>query len=393
MARERIELNGHDESLLFEGGSVPGLARAKACVSPAGRLRTNGSADPSTYNSRDALDSEERRPAERDDLASRAIDLRDDEEEAQFLRTQKRIPVRRGPIPKKTAGWIKTGLIVAVLTAFAGGVGYAASAYLSHASRFRIESSDNIQVTGVNNASRAQVMEVARQDILALNIFSVSLEDCRKKLEQIPWVESARVMRLLPNHIIVSITERTPVAFVQIGSKIHLIDSGGVLMGLPANRQSKYSFPVIHGIAEADPLSSRAAVMKIYNRMVGELSSGEGESEHFMRQLSEVDLSDPEDVKATVNDAGGTVVIHLGASDFLDRYKLFAAHVGEWRQQFKNVESVDLRYEGQIVVNPDGPQAAQPAPPVKPAVVKPAAKPVVTRHPARTRRLRPTKKK
>jgi hypothetical protein len=29
------------------------------------------------------------------------------------------------------------------------------------------------------------------------------------------------------------------------------------------------------------------------------------------------------------------------------------AHIAEWRQQFQNVQSVDLRFEGQVVVNPD----------------------------------------
>jgi cell division protein FtsQ len=394
MARERIELNGHDESFLFEGGSVPSFARAKVPVS-SGRSRSNGSADSSTFDLREGRT----QGADRQDPASRAIDIGDDEEEAQFLRTQKRVPVRRGPIPKKTASWIKTALIVAGIATPVAALGYAASHYGTHASRFYIGSSDNIEVTGVSNASRAQVMEVARQDVIALNVFKVSLDDCREKLEQIPWVESATVMRLLPNRIVISITERRPVAFVQIGSKIHLIDAGGVVMGLPANRQTKYSFPVIHGIADADPLSSRAAVMKIYNRMAGELSSGEGESAQFMRQVSEVDLSDPEDVKATVNDAGGTVVIHLGMSDFLERYKLFAAHIGEWRQQYKDVESVDLRWEGQIVVNPDTPRTMRLAPPpaikpdaVKP-VAKPAAKPGVSRRRDKARRARPAKKK
>jgi cell division protein FtsQ len=392
MARERIELNGHGESFLFEGGSASGIARAKAPVSP-GRSRSNG-AESLTFDLRDARSADARTPAvDREDPAARAIDLGDDEEEAQFLRTQKRIPVRRGPIPKKTASWIKTALIVAGIATLGAALGYAVSHYGTHASRFHIDSSDNIEVTGVSNASRAQVMEVARQDVIARNIFSVSLDDRRQKLEQIPWVESATVMRLLPNRIVIAITERTPVAFVQIGSKIHLIDAGGVLMGLPANRQAKYSFPVIHGIADADPLSSRAAVMKIYNRMAGELNSGEGENAQFMRQVSEVDLSDPEDVKATVNDAGGTVVIHLGASDFLERYKLFAAHIGEWRKQYKDVESVDLRWEGQIVVNPDAPHLQPASPPaVKPAV-QPAAKPVVARHRDKARRPRPTKKK
>jgi cell division protein FtsQ len=360
-------------------------------VSP-GRSRIGGNTDSPAFDLR------ERRTqtAEREDPASHAIDLGDDEEEAQFLRTQKRIPVRRGPIPKKTAGWIKTALVVAGIAVPVAGLGYVGYQYGTHASRFHINSSDNIEVTGVTNASLAQVMRVARENIIARNVFSISLDDRRKELEQIPWVESAKVMRLLPNRIAISITERTPVAFVQIGSKIHLIDAGGMVMELPANRQSKYSFPVIHGIAETDSLSARAATMKIYNRMAGDLGSGEGESAQFMRQVSEVDLSDPEDVKATVNDAGGTVVIHLGMSDFVERYKRFAAHIAEWRRQFKNIDSVDLRYEDQIVVNPDATQQTmQPAPPpaVKPPAAKPAEKPVVARHHNKPRRTRPANKK
>ena len=47
------------------------------------------------------------------------------------------------------------------------------------------------------------------------------------------------------------------------------------------------------------------------------------------------------------------MVVHLGKEDFLPRYKLYVSHIAEWRQQFQNVQSVDLRYEGQVVVNPD----------------------------------------
>jgi cell division protein FtsQ len=173
-------------------------------------------------------------------------------------------------------------------------------------------------------------------------------------------------MRLLPNRIAVTIHERMPVAFAQIGSRISLIDANGVVMGLPANRQTKYSFPVIRGITDTEALSSRAAAMKIYNRLVSELGAADGESEasssspNYVKQLSEVDLSDPENVKVTANDPGGTMVVHLGAQDFLPRYKLYVSHIAEWRQQFQNVQSVDLRYEGQVIVNPDKPAEANP---------------------------------
>jgi cell division protein FtsQ len=47
------------------------------------------------------------------------------------------------------------------------------------------------------------------------------------------------------------------------------------------------------------------------------------------------------------------VLVHLGSSDYLNRFKVYVAHLREWRQQFEKLESVDLRYDRQIVVNPD----------------------------------------
>ena len=83
-------------------------------------------------------------------------------------------------------------------------------------------------------------------------------------------------------------------------------------------------------------------------------------------------------LKITANNNGGAVMIHLGAEDFLLRYKLYVTHIAEWKQQFQNLHSIDLRYDGQIIVNPDANQAAPPAAEQTPAppAVKPAAKPV-----------------
>jgi cell division protein FtsQ len=274
-----------------------------------------------------------------------------DDEDVQFLRTEKRVAVRKA-LPKKTVQKLKLAGVILAIAAVVIGTSSTGYSYAMHSWRFRIDSSDAVEISGVKNASRAHVMEVAAADI-GRNIFAVSLEDRKKQLEQIPWVESASVMRLWPNHIGVEITERTPVAFVQIGSRISLIDANGVVMGMPANRQTKYSFPIIIGMTGNEPLSSRAAAMKIYNRLANELDSAGPDGPQYTRQLSEVDLSDPEDVKVTANEGGGALLIHLGGSDFMSHYKLYLDHIGEWRQQFQNLQSVDLRYEGQIVVNPD----------------------------------------
>jgi cell division protein FtsQ len=296
--------------------------------------------------------------AELQGRVSRAIEF-DDDLDTQFLRTEKRVSVRRSALPKKARAQVKLVFSIAVAVLMCCTMAVAAYHYGTTSWRFRIESSDDIEVTGVQNAPRGLVMDVASSDIRHnVNIFAVPLEERRKQLEAIPWVESASVMRLLPNRIAIHIQERTPVAFVQIGPKISLIDAQGVVMGMPATRQTRYSFPVIRGIAETEPLSSRAAAMKIYSRLVRELDS---EGANYSRQLSEVDLSDPENVKVTANDTGGAIMISLGSSEFLSRFKLYVGHVGEWRQQFQNLQSVDLRYEGQIIVNPDATRGAQAA--------------------------------
>jgi cell division protein FtsQ len=281
-------------------------------------------------------------------LDARMLDL-DDEAESPFLRGQKRVPVRRGALPRKTAGRVKLALLLTGIVAVVALVGTTLYQYANQSWRFRLDSSENITISGTDNVSRSQVLDVMASDI-DRNVFFVPLEQRKKQLEQIPWVQSASLMRLLPNRLKIVLKERTPVAFVEMNSHIELIDANGVIMELPANQPTKYSFPVILGISDADPLSTRAARMKIYNQLIAELDSG---GAHYSSNLSDVDLSDPDDVKATVTDPHGAVLVHLGSSNFLGHFKVYVAHVQEWRTQFQKLESVDLRYDHQVIVNPD----------------------------------------
>jgi cell division protein FtsQ len=277
---------------------------------------------------------------------ARLLDL-DADEESPFLRGQKRVSVRRGSLPKRTAARL-TWTALALAIVFLSGIAVASLYHYGERSwRFRVESSDDIEIGGTQNVTRAQVMEVMGGDI-GRNIFFVPLDQRKKQLEQIPWVESASVMRFAPNRLRIEIHERIPVAFARVGSKILLTDSAGTLMELPAKK--KYSFPVIIGMNPGEPASTRSARMKIYNDVISQLDSG---GAHYSQDLSEVDLSDPDEVKVLANNRDGEVLVHLGSSNYLERYKIYVAHVQEWRQQFSKLESVDLRYDRQIIVNPD----------------------------------------
>src|ERR1700737_976014 len=295
---------------------------------------------------------------------ARLLDL-DVEPEPPFLRVQKRVSVRRGSLPRKTVTRL-TWAAVALAVVFLCGVTVAALYHYGERSwRFRIESSDDIDVSGLQNVTHAQVMEVMGGDI-GRNIFFVPLSQRKGQLEQIPCVESASVMRFIPDRLRVEIHERTPVAFARVGSRILLTDAAGTLMELPGKK--KYSFPVIVGMNPREPPSTRAARMKIYNDVVSQLDSG---GARYSQDLSEIDLSDPDDVKVLANNRSGEVLVHLGSSNYLDRYKVYVAHVRDWQQQFDKLESVDLRYDRQIIVNPDL-QATAKQPPLSVAAARKA---------------------
>ena len=305
-------------------------------------------------------------PAREEMDDARLADL-DVAEESPFLRGQKRVSARRSSIPKKTANrllWTSVAVGIVGVLAVIAAVLYE---YGQHSWRFRVDSSDNIEVTGTQNVTKAQIMDVMGVDI-GRNIFFIPLAEQKTQLEQIPWVESASVMRFVPNRLKVEIHERTPVAFARVGAKISLIDAGGTLMELPRNH--KYSFPVILGMNPGEPISTRAPRMKAYNELVGNLDSG---GARYSQDLSEVDLSDLENLKVRVNDPAGDVLVELGSSDYLYRYKIYVSHVQEWRHQFQKLESVNLRYDNQVIVNPDMEGRKPPAPSVAVSPAKMAA--------------------
>jgi cell division protein FtsQ len=262
-------------------------------------------------------------------------------------------------------------LIAVIAVAFAYSF---ARSFLVHDTRFRIEGTSNIQATGLAEVSRAEILPVFGEDI-GRNIFFVPLNERRKQLEQIPWVKSATVMRILPDQIRVSLVERQPVAFVRHGQQIGLVDARGVLLSMPAAMmaQHHYSFPVLTGIDGGDPLSSRKARIDLYQRLLGELDAS---GQHVSDQISEIDLTDPEDARVLMPEQGTDILAHFGQDHFLDRYQRYKSHIAEWRRQYPQLAGVDLRYDQQVVLQmASGTATDQPAASA-PDASESAAKPI-----------------
>ena len=252
--------------------------------------------------------------------------------------------------------------------------------YLERDARFRIAGSSDIQATGLTEVTRADLLPVFGEDI-GRNVFFVPLSERRRALEQIPWIEHATVMRVLPGQIRVSVVERQPVAFTQRGAQIGLVDANGVLLAMAPKTMAErhYSFPVVSGIDPGDSAESRKERMAVYLRLMAELDA---DGKHNSEQISEIDLTDPEDARVLMPEQGSDILAHFGEDHFLDRYQRYKAHIAEWRQQYPHLKSVDLRYDNQVVLEMASGTETQASPDAsapgdaakKPSTDKPAVK-------------------
>jgi cell division protein FtsQ len=250
--------------------------------------------------------------------------------------------------PASTVGRAFLSLVALIVLGGLATSAYLLKTYLGHDEHFRITGASNIDATGLTEVSRAEILPVFGEDI-GRNIFFVPLAERRKQLEEIPWIEKATVMRLLPNQIRVSVVERKPVAFVRQGQQIGLVDANGILLTMPPAMmaQHHYSFPVVTGIDAHDPPVQRQARMAVYQRLLAELDAN---GQRISEQISEIDLTDPEDAKVLMPEQGSDVLAHFGEDRFLERYQRYKAHINEWRQHYPKLASVDLRYDQQVVL-------------------------------------------
>jgi cell division protein FtsQ len=172
-------------------------------------------------------------------------------------------------------------------------------------------------------------------------------------VQELPWVEDASVQRILPNHLRVLITERTPIAFCRNGAELLLIDAHGVLLDRPEGED--YRFPIVTGLAENMPREERGKRMQTYQEFIKDADLVKPGSSD---RISELDLSNPRDLKAVVTGLGSgpdtqAVTVHFGPSDFTGKYRLLVENFAQWQANAGPVRSIDLQYSRQVVVNPD----------------------------------------
>jgi len=285
---------------------------------------------------------------DRDTIPAEDLEL---EEVTPYRRRAKAEPLRRArtSVLGRILRW--TGLCVIVLP----GLSYSAyrlGTFALSGGGFRLESADDVTVAGNHLALREEVLNALGLPAvgpprLPINLFQMSLADKRRRVEAISWVRSAVLSRSPPRRLEVRITERTPIAFVNVEARLKLVDGDWVLLEKP--EKGDFDFPVLSGVDADVSEAERRRRLVIYSEFMRQLATL---TPHSGWSVSEVDISDPDDLKALLVENQETIRAHFGDSNFGDRFQSFLALLPEVRKTNTRIESVDLRYRNQIVVNP-----------------------------------------
>jgi len=207
-------------------------------------------------------------------------------------------------------------------------------------------SSKDFTILGMQRASRARVLRVFEKDFGA-NIFDIPIDERRRKLLAVDWVERASVSRIWPNRLVVRIWERQPVAFVNLTPKgtgrqtarLALIDAYGVILDRP--EKLDFSSPILSGVSETQSERERQQRVRHYSRLMEELGP-------LAKQISEVDVGQLDNLTVGMEIEGRAIELMLGNRNFKARLEDFLNHYAEIQKKSGAAASFDLRLDDRI---------------------------------------------
>jgi cell division protein FtsQ len=203
----------------------------------------------------------------------------------------------------------------------------------------------NLEIRGAVHSNVTRIRGVFAQDA-GKSVFGIPLAERRRHLLAVDWVRDASILRVWPDRIVVTVSERTPVAFASLpigGSSRHwlaLIDEQGVLLTLPPH--ARFPLPVLSGITEDQSEAERQKRVAAMQHLLADLGPQ-------AKDISEINAAAVEDMRVVTAIDGHAVELWLGDQHFLSRYRNFLSHYKAIRQDSPG-GVFDLRLDDRILV-------------------------------------------
>ena len=207
---------------------------------------------------------------------------------------------------------------------------------------------DHIAVDGNVRMSRGEVIGLL-DALRGQNLFRADLAAGRSTLLSSGWVRDATLRRVLPSTVHVNVTEREPIGLGRFGARLYAVDASGSIVDEIDPRLAELDLPIIDGLSAgpegADPVvrERRAALA---TRVIEDIDL----ESPLGTRLSQVDVANPHD--AVVLLSGDPASIHLGEEQFAARLDAYVNLVPVLRHHVPHIDSVDMRFERLVYVNP-----------------------------------------
>ena len=195
---------------------------------------------------------------------------------------------------------------------------------------------ETVEINGRNHTTHQEL-----NDALKLQngepILSINLTEKRLQIEQLGWVESAYLERLLPNTLRLTIIERTPIALLQTDEGHQLIDDNGAIINGAAPETFSH-LPVVSGKDAARSANHLIEILKTEPELYAEIWA----IQHISKRRWNVHMKNGITIKLPENEPGF-------AWSRLARF--------EHRNQIiqRDLAIIDMRLQGQILIEPNLP--------------------------------------
>lgn len=231
---------------------------------------------------------------------------------------------------------------VAVALAVVGGLGGAGAVgwyWLTTSPRFAVST---VHVRGASRLQPSRLAEAAGI-VAGTSLFAVDPREVRARLEQLPEVRRAEVIRELPNRLEIVVEERRPFTLVHAG-RLHWVDEEGLLLG-EERRAVAPEVPMISGLSDEELASMRTAPGPNARAAIALIRALLRSGSSLAAEISEIDVSRADGPVLYTVDG---VEVRLGHDDWDERLARLEGVLAQLGGQ--DVSVVDLRFRDQVVL-------------------------------------------
>jgi cell division protein FtsQ len=235
-----------------------------------------------------------------------------------------------------TARAVPIGITLAVLGA--GGLG---ALWALTSPRFTVT---EVAVTG---ASRLRPEDVVAASGIGpgTNLFRLDRAAVVARLEALPLIRHADMVRRFPNQVTLAVEERRPFTLAHAG-RLHWIDEQGVNLGAETRAVAPKA-PVITGLGPADLASGDGGPSPRVAAGISLLRVLLRSETALLQQISEIDVSRPDGPVLYTVDG---IEVRLGADDWEGRLGRLQGVLAQVRSGGEAVGAIDLRFRDQVVL-------------------------------------------